>query len=176
MEVDYSVNPASANGPNDPSAYRPDPQAFALITALQNFTIASDHYAQLVGGNNKMMQRDMYALRAIMQGSLAGESLSPTDLAKAVNLSMPATTALIDRLVKSGHVTRRASETDRRRIVLEATPKAAEDGRRMFMPLAMSLMTVIDRYSPEQIALLTDFTNEAVDAVHRSAEASKVKE
>ncbi len=166
MEVDYILPSDSA------SRYAPGPQTYALIQALQEFTLASDAYVHLVSGQNKMVQRDMYALRAIMQSAMAGKSLTPTELAKAVNLSMPATTALIDRLVKSGHVTRVPSETDRRRIVLTPTDKAAVDGQRMFMPLAHSLMKVIDTYSPEQIELLTDFMTKSITAVEASSSPS----
>lgn len=166
MEVDYTVSTDPATG------YAPSPQSLELIKAMQEFTLASDAYVHHVSGNNKMAQRDMYALRAIMQSSMVGKSLTPTELAKAVNLSMPATTALIDRLVKSGHITRQPSETDRRRIVLTATEKATVDGRRMFMPLAQALMQVIDQYSPEQIQLMTDFMAKSAQAVEASSATS----
>ncbi|WP_233494239.1 MarR family winged helix-turn-helix transcriptional regulator [Renibacterium salmoninarum] len=56
-----------------------------------------------------------------------------------MNLSSPATTALIDRLDRAGHVERRRSGTDRRQVQLASTEKAKQTGRALFGPLARHL-------------------------------------
>ncbi len=53
-------------------------------------------------------------------------TLSPGDLAHAMVLTTGGITRLVDRLTDAGLVHRRASEDDRRRVLLQITPRGAE--------------------------------------------------
>ena len=56
--------------------------------------------------------------------------LGPSELARRLQLSTGAVTALVDRLEASGHVVRAAHPSDRRRVVVTRTAKASDDARR----------------------------------------------
>jgi DNA-binding MarR family transcriptional regulator len=52
-----------------------------------------------------------------------GPESHPGELARRLGITAPACTASVDQLVAAGFVARRASTTDRRRVVLAVTPK-----------------------------------------------------
>jgi DNA-binding MarR family transcriptional regulator len=82
-----------------------------------------------------------------------GEPISPGVLAKRLDLSPPAVTALVDRLVEAGLVERGRDPADRRRVQILLTARARALGARHLRKLA----AVID----EEAA--------AVPAAHRAA-------
>ena len=88
------------------------------------------------GGRNDMHRTDLNALAVIMRHTARDQIVTPGVLRKELNLSSPATTALIDRLHSSGHVVREREGADRRQVQLRMTPKAYRDGSAMFLPLA----------------------------------------
>jgi DNA-binding MarR family transcriptional regulator len=53
----------------------------------------------------------------------AGEAEHPKAIAQRLAVTMPSVTASVDQLVRDGLVERRRSETDRRGVLLEITPK-----------------------------------------------------
>ena len=87
-----------------------------LILQLQEFGQASDRYVDAVSGHNQMHRTDMNALSAIMAHERAGHAPAPTEIGRELRLSSPATTALLDRLERSGHLTRGRHADDRRRV------------------------------------------------------------
>ncbi|MDB5511616.1 MAG: transcriptional regulatory protein [Enterovirga sp.] len=70
-----------------------------------------------------------FDLMAQLDKSPAGLTLS--DISKRMMVSNGNITGLVDRLVASGHVTRRASETDRRAQVIRLTELGRAEFRRM---------------------------------------------
>lgn len=59
-----------------------------------------------------------------LENLAADGGLGPSELARRLQLSTGAVTALVDRLEASGHAARAAHPTDRRRIVVTPTAKA----------------------------------------------------
>ena len=57
----------------------------------------------------------------------ADGGLGPSELARRLQLSTGAVTALVDRLEASGHAARAAHPSDRRRVVVTRTAKASDD-------------------------------------------------
>ena len=141
------------------------PLPHPLIRQLQEFGQASERYVDAVSGHNHMHRTDMNALSAIMAHERAGHAPAPTEIGRELHLSSPATTALLDRLERSGHLSRGRHESDRRRVTLHLTEKAYADGRRMFAPLARMLMQTLESYSPDQIDLIHRFMADATAAV-----------
>ena len=89
-------------------------------------------------------------------------------LRKELNLSSPATTALIDRLDRSGHVVREREGTDRRQVQLRMTPKAYRDGGAMFLPLARQMGAAMAEFTPAELEIATRFLAAMIDATVRA--------
>ena len=146
--------------PGRPESYGPPP----LVRLLQDFTLEANRYVDTAGGRNDMHRTDLNALAVIMRHTAKGLVVTPGILRKELNLSSPATTALIDRLDQSGHVVRERLGSDRRQVQLRMTPKAARDGSAMFMPLARHMGAAMAEFSTEELDLVTRFMNAMVAA------------
>ncbi len=137
---------------------RPDnPDLQALVRLLQDFTLEANRYVDAAGGRNDMHRTDLNALAVIIKYAANCEVVTPGVLRKELNLSSPATTALIDRLDRSGHVVRERMGTDRRQVQLRMTPKAHQDGSAMFMPLARHMGAAMTGFSPAELEIAARF-------------------
>lgn len=145
----------------DPSQQRESPP---LVRLLQEFTLEANRYVDAAGGRNDMHRTDLNALAVIIRHSAKGHVVTPGVLRKELNLSSPATTALIDRLHASGHVVRERQGTDRRQVQLRMTDKAYRDGGTMFLPLARHMGAALSEFTPEELEVATRFMNAMIEA------------
>lgn len=135
-----------------------------MVRLLQEFTLEANRYVDAAGGRNDMHRTDLNALAVIIRHSAKGQVVTPGVLRKELNLSSPATTALIDRLHASGHVVRERQGTDRRQVQLRMTPKAYSDGGAMFLPLARHMGAALAEFTPEELEVATRFMNSMIEA------------
>ncbi|GAB3755901.1 MarR family transcriptional regulator [Zhihengliuella somnathii] len=142
--------------------------AFEMVNHLQGLTLASDRYADAVARADTLHKTDLHALQEILLHQDAQAPLTASELGRSLHLSPPATTALIDRLAKHGHVERGRDARDRRRVTLLATDEARTTGSRLFRPLAHALMETASRYSPAELELINAFLAEALQAVEQA--------
>ena len=92
---------------------------------------------------------------------------TPTDLAHALNIKPPATSAMIDRLVRAGLVTRIPDPQDRRRVQLIITAAAEPIVADTDTNTARRLKVVLHAMSTQTRRPLIDIL---IDTVRRSAE------
>jgi DNA-binding MarR family transcriptional regulator len=76
-----------------------------------------------------------------------GES-TPSELGERLNMSLPATSQMVDRLFKLGFLTRREDESDRRRKQLAVTPSAEKLLDKLVRARAAEYATGTARLSP----------------------------
>lgn len=146
--------------------------SFELVQLLQRFGQASDRYVEFTGAVHRTHRTDMNALAIIIRYEREGALPTPGEISRELQLSSPATTALLDRLERLGYVTRQRGDKDRRVVRIALTDLARSDGRAMFMPLAAQMMALVSQYSPEQIEFLSDFMAKAIAGVDAAREAS----
>jgi DNA-binding MarR family transcriptional regulator len=82
--------------------------------------------------------------------------LTAGDIARETGLTSGAVTAMLDRLEKAGYVRRLRDAADRRRVLVELTDRARQRAAEVYGPLA-ELMAELDRYSDEELTLITGF-------------------
>ena len=147
-----------------------DAVSSAIIDALRSFTTAMDRYIDVHGGAVGMHRTDLVALGHVMEAGRAGVHLTPTELAAALNLSAPATSALLTRLEGVGHVQRTHASSDRRRVAIEMTDDAMAVGRQVFGPLAGEMQAAIGAYSRADQELVLRFLTDVLDATARATQ------
>jgi DNA-binding MarR family transcriptional regulator len=96
--------------------------------------------------------------------------MSAGELAREASLTSGAITAVIDRLGNAGYVQRVSDPSDRRRVLVELTPKAREASWELFGPLAEQGEQLLAPYSEEQLRLLIDFHRLGIEVQERHAE------
>lgn len=135
-----------------------------LMSLLQQFTVETDRYVDTISVRDALHRTDLNALGIMMGAARAGATVTPGMLRQALNLSSPATTALIDRLDEAGHVRRSRSSVDRRQVHLEMTEKALATGSRLFAPLAREVEKALSDFSAEELELLSTMMRRVTDA------------
>ncbi|WP_404286551.1 MarR family winged helix-turn-helix transcriptional regulator [Glutamicibacter arilaitensis] len=136
-----------------------------LVALLREFGHATDRYVESTGSIHGTHRTDMNALSIIMKYQIRGTLPSPRDLSRELQLSSPATTAMLDRLEKIGFIERQRTDKDRRVVRIAMTDKARREGREMFLPLGKNMLEIIADYDAEQLSLITDFMNRVVAGV-----------
>jgi DNA-binding MarR family transcriptional regulator len=98
-------------------------------------------------------------------------SMSAGDLAETSRLSTGAITAVIDRLERAGLAHRVPDPSDRRRVLVEVTPKAVEVATELMVePMTALYRPMADRYSEDDLRLILDFTRQGREIQERHAE------
>ncbi len=147
----------------------PQPHA-ELFAAMREFTLESDRYVDRAASLHGLHRTDLNALGFLIRPGRDAKAMTPGKLGEALNLSSPATTALVDRLERSGHVNRLRNQTDRRQIQLAMTDHAKDVGRALFMPLAAQLAGTLHNYTPEELALVQRFLHDMTEATTEAME------
>jgi DNA-binding MarR family transcriptional regulator len=97
--------------------------------------------------------------------------MSAGDLAEASRLTTGAITAVIDRLERAGYAHRVPDPSDRRRVLVELTPKAYEASMElMAKPLSELAQAFATHYTDEQLRLFIEFTRGGRELQERHAE------
>ncbi|MFY0409728.1 MarR family winged helix-turn-helix transcriptional regulator [Solicola sp. PLA-1-18] len=148
----------------------PDPR-YAVMILLREVTTSTDRFVERRGTARGLHRTHLHALAHVIDASRAGTTMTPGRLASALNLSAPATTALVDRLEAAGHVTRAPSADDRRRVHVAATPTALAMGQELFAPLGQTMMQVVEQFSDDEIDVVARFLRASVEAIDAATEA-----
>lgn len=156
------------SAPGQPAAIGPHP----MVRLLQEFTLEANRYVDTAGGCRDMHRTDLNALAVIMRHTAAGAVVTPGLLRKELNLSSPATTALIDRLDSSGHLVRERDSTDRRQVHVRMTPKAFQDGGAIFAPLSRHMGAAMAGFTDQELETVTRFMSAMVEATVAAREES----
>ncbi|MGW3118064.1 MarR family winged helix-turn-helix transcriptional regulator [Streptomyces sp. NPDC001107] len=127
---------------------------------------AMDHLiATSLIGQQEMAQRiglnvtDLTCFAYVIE---AGENLlTAGDLAARAHVTTGAVTGILNRLERAGYVTRRPDPTDRRRVRVAALPDAEARVREVYEPYYARLNELFADYSPDEIAVLTDWFTRA---------------
>lgn len=113
-----------------------------------------------VVGYAKILENDLTAPQYfILQTLAAGEMRNCSELAGALDVTLPAVTNLTNKLARKGYIERIVSETDRRNVNLRITDKGREVEARM-----------IERYKELTEGLWSDFSEKEIDLLIASFE------
>lgn len=155
-----------------PEGPAPDERA-ALIDALRRFNIESDRFVEVFATAHGLHRSDLNALAYVSAADEAGAQLSPGQLGAELRLSSPATTALIDRLERVGHLTRERHPSDRRKIALRTREQGMRLAVEFFLPLGQALRQVMDEFDEEQLRTVLRFLERAAAAVEIVRQAQR---
>jgi DNA-binding MarR family transcriptional regulator len=134
-------------------------QAFRVYRAAEVAMRRRTRESMSMGENELLVLR--YLLRATGQGRL----VSPSELTRYLGVSTASTTAIIDRLEKSGHVTRVPHPTDRRSIHVVATEASDAEVRATLGSMHSRMMAAVVDMTPEECATVIACLARLQDAV-----------
>jgi len=127
----------------------------AMDHLIATSLIGQQEMAQQIGLNVTDLTCFAYVIEA-------GENLlTAGDLAARAHVTTGAVTGILNRLERAGYVTRRPDPTDRRRVRVAALPDAEARVREVYEPYYARLNELFADYSPDEIAVLTDWFTRA---------------
>ena len=97
------------------------------------------------------------------------DGLTAGELAEAASLSPGAVTTVLDRLERMELVTRKRDEADRRRVLVELTPKARQLAFEVYGPVAAYARDYIEQLTDEDIQTISRFLEMAIEVNERRA-------
>ncbi|MGU3432370.1 MarR family winged helix-turn-helix transcriptional regulator [Actinomycetes bacterium M1A6_2h] len=139
----------------------------ALVHKLRALTVELDLVGAEFARTNGLHPTDVRALICLLDASRAGVTATPGYLGQQLGLESASVTALVDRLVKAGHVRRERDSADRRRVSITVTPTAVKLGTEFFGPILGAASSEIDRLSPAEHQIIDRFLDGMLDAVRR---------
>lgn len=100
-------------------------------------------------------------------------SVGPSELARRLQLTTGAVTALVDRLEESGHLERAAHPTDRRRVLLRRTAKAEREVAEEVSPMVREILELAESLSADERQVVGEFLNSLAAIMEHTAETER---
>nr|CAA9309250.1 MAG: hypothetical protein AVDCRST_MAG46-34 [uncultured Nocardioidaceae bacterium] len=144
--------------------------AFEVMALLRALSVETERFVDRFAHHHDLHSTDVNALTVILDATRRGEPVTAGQLGARLNLSSPATSALLDRLGRAGLVTRLRSATDRRKVELHLTPAAAEVGEASLAPLARRVAGVVQALEPSGRDLVARFLVDLAQATAAARE------
>jgi DNA-binding MarR family transcriptional regulator len=136
-----------------------------LINEVRRSGAANDRFDQAVGDALALNRTDLRCVDLlVLQGSVTAGRL-----ADATGLSTGAMTAVLDRLEQAGLARRVRDTVDRRRVLVEATPRAMVQSMTVHSGHIAHYQRLFDRYTQGQLRFLLEFVREGRELGEREA-------
>jgi DNA-binding MarR family transcriptional regulator len=137
----------------------------AVMEAVVGFQGATD---QVDTAAARRLGLNLTDLRCLDLLSRAGP-MTAGGLAGAAGLTPPAATTAIDRLARAGYVRRRHDDEDRRRVLVEPTPKAQQHAERIWRPIGEESHGRLSRRTVAELRTILEFLEEGRELQQRHA-------
>ena len=124
-----------------------------VILGARQYGISNVLFRNLIAERLGLNVTDMECLGLLFHKGIA----SPTELARHTGLSSGATTAMLDRLEKSGLIERRPNPDDRRGTLIAMGKIGAEKVERWFGSSRQAQNELVASFSEGQLVVLQDF-------------------
>ncbi|ARI54905.1 MULTISPECIES: MarR family transcriptional regulator [Streptomyces] len=148
-----------------PRAKATPEQAHALMDRLMALGIVAQHD---IAGRLGLNITDLTCLGFVLEAQGAGTAATAGELAQRANLTTGAVTGVITRLERAGYARRQSDPADRRRVRVVADETAAARLFEVYGPNYQRFAALFADYSPEEIAVLSDWFTRATEIMSTS--------
>ncbi|AUI51880.1 DNA-binding transcriptional regulator, MarR family [Arthrobacter crystallopoietes] len=144
------------------------PAGSGLLNALSDYGASEVAMRRRMRGSMNLGETDLLALRYVIEADAANRPIGPKELGQKLGVTSASMTALIDRLVKSGHVSREPHPSDRRALLLRPAPGSSKEVRGLMDLTHRRMAEIASSLSPEDSKTVADFLQRmrgTVDAI-----------
>ncbi len=152
--------PSDADDPGTPRE-----RGIAVLQAFRLYRAAEAAMRRRTRDSMSMGENELLVLRYLLKAQGEGRSVGPTELSRYLGISTASTTALVDRLEKSGHVTRRAHPTDRRSVHVVATDRSDVEVRETLGRMHERMLAAVEGMSPDEARIVIECLGRLQQAV-----------
>ena len=142
--------------------------AVDVLNALRDYRSAEADMRRRTRASMGMGETDLVALRYLLEAERAGRDVGPKELAVRLGVTSASMTSLVDRLVRSGYVTREPHPTDRRALILRPTAGSDQEVRSTLGDMHTRMMEAAESLSGEDSAVVVEFLRrmrKAIDSI-----------
>jgi DNA-binding MarR family transcriptional regulator len=147
--------------------YGEDPRVESadVLNALRRYRTAEAAAQRRVREELGIGENALMALRILVDAEAEGRTVNSKQLAERLDITAASTSALVDRLVRSGHVERHADPSDRRGVILTASGRSMRRAIGVIDELDSRVAEVAEHVSPADLAVIVAFLDEMSGAV-----------
>ncbi|MGN6405346.1 MarR family winged helix-turn-helix transcriptional regulator [Sinomonas sp.] len=142
-------------------------RAVQVLNALRDYRASEGAMRRRTRATMSMGETDLLALRYLLEAQAQGRDLSPKDLAAKLGITSASMTTLVDRLVRSGHVSREPHPTDRRALILRPTQGSDHEVRKTLGEMHRRMVEVAAALSPKESETVVGFLRDMAAAVDK---------
>lgn len=128
-----------------------------ILHALRRFRQSDQGMRRRMSADMSMNETDMQALQFVVISTSKGDDATPRALSKFLGISSASTTKLLDRLSASGFLERHPHPTDRRGLVITATPHAHDELHARMTGMHRRLRELAETVPAESRRAVVDF-------------------
>ena len=134
-----------------PPASRRDDVEALIVSDVQALSAESDELSRAFCARHDLSANDFRALLHVLVSERDGDPLTQSELGRRIGVSGAAITYLVDRMVQSGHLTREAHPSDRRKVLLRYADHGSAVARSFFTPLGGHTRASLDEFSATEL-------------------------
>ena len=160
-----------STSPEQPASYwyvDDDARSTSVMEAMRSYRAAEVAMRRRTQQSMDMGENELLVLRYLARARLRDDLVTPVTLSRYLGITSASTTALLDRLEKSGHILRTPHPRDRRSIVITSSAKSDDEVRHTLAAMHDRMMAVVRDMSADDRATVIGFLDamrEAVDQI-----------
>ena len=140
----------------------------AYVPVVRRFVAQVMLFHSAVASRLALNATDVHCLRLLEE-----EGMSAGELSARIGLTGAATTALIDRLERSGFARRERSREDRRQVTVHADAVRLQEVNALYSSQGDRMAKLLARYSTNEFAVIMDFLEQTSTALDAEVKAMK---
>ncbi len=144
-------------------------KSHSLGSAMQRYQATVDDFDREMTRILQINGTDLRCLEILMSERHA--DVTPRTIATQLGLTTGSVTTMLDRLERAGYVTRTRDTSDRRKVIIDATPEVRKRAWSMIGPmLDDSTADVTSHFSAAELDLIERFLTRATEVQQRHVE------
>lgn len=139
-----------------------------VLEAMREYRAAESAMRRRTQQSMAMGENELLVLRLLSRTAGTAAIVTPVDIARYLGISTASTTALLDRLERSGHVVRSPHPTDRRKVVVTSTGATDDEIRATLTEMHARMREATASLDDDEARVIVSFLErlrEAVDKV-----------
>jgi DNA-binding MarR family transcriptional regulator len=142
-----------------------------VLNALRRYRTAESAAQRRARESLGIGENALATLRILLEAERQEHLVNAKELAERLGVTAASTSAIVDRLVRSGHVQRNPDPNDRRGVILTATGPAMPTIIPALEELDQRTLDVVDGFEDDELSVIQQF----FEAMTRSVELDDVR-
>jgi len=142
-----------------------DQRSTSVMEALRLYRAAEVAMRRRTQQSMDMGENELLVLRFLTRARLRGEPVTPISLSRYLGITSASTTALLDRLEKTGHVRRDPNPRDRRSVLITVSEKSDAEIRATLGGMHERMMAIVREMDARDRSAVITFLDAMRDAV-----------